>query len=161
LPSGSTSTSRAPLIAPGAQLKVFFAVARERGVQRAVRVQARDGGPHARASREHDLAIGLQRRAEGGLTEAVAAEADHPLPARPERGVEHAVAAQPRHTKAVRGRATPGDDDPPVRLYQHDVRRVDTAEIDRLFPVAGKARIEITGASHAPTIPPHGPPPHR
>src|SRR5439155_18372576 len=26
---------------------------------------------------------------------------------------------------------------------------------DRLFPVAGKARIEITGASHAPTIPPH------
>ncbi len=42
----------------------------------------------------------------------------------------------------------PASEDPPVRLHEHGLDLIGAAEVDRLLPVAGEARIEITRACH-------------
>ena len=91
---------------------------------------------------QHDLAVRLERRPERALV--VAAEADHALPARAERGVEVAVGAQAGDAEPARRGAEAGDHDPPVGLHEHRLRLVVATEADPLLPVAGEARVEVT-----------------
>jgi hypothetical protein len=128
----------------------LLAVAVEAGVERAVAVQPRDGDVEVRASDEHDLAVRLQRSAEGVLV--VAAESDPSSSAGAERGVERAVGLQAGHAERVRRPAPARHDDPPVRLHQHHRGRIDSAEVDRPLAIAGEARVEIT-RGHLPTLP--------
>jgi hypothetical protein len=78
-----------------------LAAGTERLVQRAVRVQPREGDPGVRLSRQHDLAVRLERPTEGG-PDLVPADIDPALPTRSERGVERAVGPQTRNAKGVR-----------------------------------------------------------
>ena len=66
------------------------------------------------------------------------------LAARPERGVEVAVGAQPGDAEPARRGAEAGDHDPPVGLHEHGLRLVVAAEADPLLAVAGEARVEVT-----------------
>ena len=128
------------------------AVAVEGGVQRAVGLQPHHGDLQARVSGEDDLPVGLQRRSVDGLV--VGAEVDDALAARAEGGVERAVGGPQAHdAEGARRAATPGGDDAPVGLHEHDARLVGAAEVDRLLPAAAEARIEVTRMCHGPTVP--------
>jgi hypothetical protein len=129
--------------AQGAPREGQLAVARERRVERSVGVQPSDGDAEVAVAREQDLPVGLQRRAEHALV--LPAEADPLLAAGAERRVQEPVALQARDAERGARPAEARDEDPAVGLHEHRGRSVGAAEVDRLLPVAGEARVEVAG----------------
>jgi hypothetical protein len=141
--------------ADGAPAEELAPVAVEARVERAVGLQAHDGGLQARVSGQDDPAVRLQRGAVDGLV--VGAESRFTrLPPVPKVGSSVPLAARSaRRRTSSPGPPPAGDDDPPVGLHEHGPRGVRAAEVDRLLPPLPKV------ASRSPAMPPDPTPPPR